>query len=76
VQNLSVMQSLQTSYDLNEYVPDLFLFDVSLSLLIAANFLKNVSIIRVFHDQAFAKLNKNCGTYHKLELGSSMNASL
>ena len=76
MQNFAIMKSLETSYDLNENVPDLFLFDIGFSLLIAANFLKNVAIISVFHDQAFAKLFENCGTYHKLELGSSINASL
>ena len=76
MQDLAVVESLQPAYNLNEDVPDFLLFDVGFSLLIATNFLKNVAIIRVFHDKAFAKLIENCGTYHKLELGSSINASL
>ena len=62
-----IMQSLQASNDLYEYVPNFFLFDVSFSLLIAANFLENITVVGIFHDETalendeleFRKSNEN-----------------
>jgi two-component SAPR family response regulator len=56
VKNLSIVQSLESSDNLNEHVPDLLLLDVGLSLLIVADFLENVSVVGIFHYQAARKL--------------------
>jgi len=53
MQNFPVMQSLKSSNNLYENVPNLLLFDIGLPLLITANFLEYVSIIGIFHHQAF-----------------------
>jgi hypothetical protein len=50
VENLSVMQGLEAFNDLNKNSPDLFLLDVSLFLLVPCNFLKQVPVVSVLHD--------------------------
>ena len=51
MENLSVVKGFEASDNLNEDIPNLLLFDVSLSFLVAANFLKNIAIVSVLHDQ-------------------------
>ena len=51
MEDLSVMQSFKTAYDLDKNVPYLFLFDVGLAFLVVANLLKNVSVISILHDE-------------------------
>lgn len=79
VQNLSVVKSLKSSYNLNEHVPDFLFFDVRFSFLIVADFLENVSVISILHDQAARKVIVReimIYTYHKELLLSSIKASL
>ena len=45
------MESLQTTNYLDENVPDFLLFDIRLSLLIVGDFLEDVTIICVLHDE-------------------------
>jgi hypothetical protein len=51
MENLALVKSLKTSDDLDEDVPDFLLFDVGLSFLITAYFLKDIAVVSVFHDQ-------------------------
>ena len=55
VQYLSVVKGFQSSYDLYENIPDFLFFDVCFPLLVVAYFLKNVSIVSIFHDQTIYK---------------------
>ena len=45
------MESPQASHNLDENVPDLFLFDVGLSLLVVADFLEYIAIVSVLHHE-------------------------
>jgi hypothetical protein len=49
MQNASDMEGSKPSYDLDKDIPDLLLFNVSLALLIVANFLEDVSVISILH---------------------------
>lgn len=49
------MAGSQAPHDLDKDIPDLFLFDVSLSLLIVADFLKDIAIISILHDETKAR---------------------
>ena len=49
MQYATLVESLQTSYNLNKNVPDLLLFDVCLTLLIIADLLKDVTIVSILH---------------------------
>ena len=44
------MQSFQSSDNLNKNIPNFFLFNISFSFLVTANFLENISIIRILHN--------------------------
>lgn len=46
------MQSFETSYYLDEHIPNLLFFDVCFSLLVGADFLEDIAIVGIFHDQA------------------------
>jgi len=46
------MEWFQALNDLNEYAPDLFLFQVVLFLLVSRNFLVQVPIICILHHDA------------------------
>lgn len=72
------MKCLQTSNDLNKNIPNFLFFYISFSLLIAAYFLEDVSVVGVLHNKAAKQMVSEVegSTYHKLLLGSSMNASL
>ena len=48
------MEGSQPSDNLNEYVPNFLLLYVGLSLLVTADFLEHVSVVRVLHHQAQA----------------------
>ena len=45
------MESTEAPHDLDKDVPDLLLLYVGLALLIVADFLKDVAVVRVLHDQ-------------------------
>jgi hypothetical protein len=55
VQDLAIVQRLQSTHYLYEYVPDLLLFDVRFALLVTANLLEDVTIICVLHDETKCK---------------------
>lgn len=52
VQNLPVVEGLEPAHNLNEDVPNFLLFDVGLALLVRADLLEHVAVVRVLHDQA------------------------
>jgi hypothetical protein len=52
MQDLANMKRSQAAHNLNEDVPNFFLLDVSLSLLVTANFLENIATVSVLHYQA------------------------
>ena len=52
MQNFPVVQGLETSDNLDENIPNLLLLDVCLPLLVAANLLEHISIVRIFHHNA------------------------
>lgn len=45
------MESTEAPHDLDKDVPNLLLLYVGLALLIVADFLKDVAVVRVLHDQ-------------------------
>ena len=51
MENFPIVKCFQSSNNLYEYVPDLFLFNVSFSLLITADFLENIAVVSIFHDE-------------------------
>lgn len=51
MENFSIMKSFETPNNLDENVPNFLFFDISFSFLIGADFLKNITVISVFHDQ-------------------------
>jgi hypothetical protein len=55
MQNLAIMQRLQSAHYLDKYVPDLLLFYVGFTLLVTANLLEDVTIICVLHDETKSK---------------------
>ena len=55
------MESLQAADDLNENVPDFLLLDVGLALLVVADFLEDITIVSILHDEAQA----GCGFVDK-----------
>lgn len=57
VEDLYVVQGLQTSNHLDEYFPNFFFLDVLLVLLVGRNFLEKVSVVRVFHHNATSQKN-------------------
>ena len=57
VEDLNVVQGLQTSNHLDEYFPNFLLLDVLLVLLMGRNFLEKVSVVRVFHHNATSQKN-------------------
>jgi hypothetical protein len=48
--DFDLVHSAEASHRLNEYLPDLSLFNVSLLFFVVAYFLENVPIIGQFHD--------------------------
>lgn len=52
--NGKIMKSFQTSYNLNEIVPDLFLSKLGSLFLVFLNSLKEITIVSLFHDDAKA----------------------
>lgn len=52
VENTTHVKGFYTSDNLNEDIPDFFLFDVGLTLLIVTDLLKDVAIVRILHHQA------------------------
>ena len=55
VEDLPIMQGLESAHNLDEDVPYFLFLYISLSLLIAADFLENIAVVRVFHDQTIEK---------------------
>ena len=55
MQNVSLVQSSESLYHLDEDDPDQRLIDLSAFFLILANFLVQVSIIEVVHDDTEAR---------------------
>ena len=51
VENLAVMQGLETADNLYENVPYLLFFDVGLALLVATYLLEHVSVVCILHYQ-------------------------
>jgi hypothetical protein len=54
MQDLANVKRSQAPHNLDEDVPNFFFFDVSLSLLITANFLEDIATVSVLHYQAQA----------------------
>ena len=52
VEDLYVVEGLETSNHLDEYFPNFFFLDVLLVLLVGRYFLEKVSVVRVFHHDA------------------------
>ena len=52
VKDFTTVEGSQTADNLNEYIPNLFLFDVGLALLVVTDFLEDISVIRILHNQA------------------------
>lgn len=52
MQDLSIMEGLESPDDLDEDIPDLLLLDVCLSLLVVADLLEDVAVVSVLHYQA------------------------
>ena len=52
VQDLAAVEGKESTDNLDEDVPDLLLFDVSLSLLVVTDLLEDISIVSVLHNQA------------------------
>ena len=78
MQYAALVESFQASYNLNENVPDLFLFDVCLTLLIIADLLKDVAIISILHHKTktWSRLVNKCVSicYHIRMVNWSQNA--
>jgi len=55
MQYFSIVQSFQSSHNLDKYVPYFFFFDVSFSLLIAAYFLEDIAVVCILHDETIDK---------------------
>ena len=51
MKNFASMKRSQATDDLNEYIPNLFFFDVCLSLLVATDLLEYVSVVSILHDE-------------------------
>lgn len=56
MEDFKIMKSFKTSDGLDEDFPYNFLLEEITSLLVLANLLKNISIIRVFHNNTIRKL--------------------
>jgi hypothetical protein len=55
MQYFSIMQSFQSSNNLDKYVPYFFFFDVSFSLLIATYFLEDITVVSILHNETTNK---------------------
>lgn len=55
VQYAALVERLESSNDLNEDIPDLLLFDISLSLLIVADLLEHITVVSILHYEAKAR---------------------
>jgi hypothetical protein len=74
MKDLQIVQGFQTSHCLNENLPDDFLLEQTSLLLILTDFLKYITIISIFHDDA--KEVKGCINYQRELDGSSKKACL
>lgn len=52
MQNFSVVECPESADYLDEDVPDLLLLDVGFSLLVITDFLENIAVVSVLHDEA------------------------
>lgn len=52
VQDVPHVEGLESAHDLDEHVPDFLLLDVGLTLLIVADFLEDVTVVGILHDEA------------------------
>jgi len=52
MQDAAHVERPQPSHDLNEDIPDLLLLNIGLSFLIVADFLEDVAVVSILHDQA------------------------
>jgi hypothetical protein len=50
VKNENLMQALETPDHLNEHLPDVVLFEQSIILLMITYLLKEITIVRILHD--------------------------
>jgi hypothetical protein len=77
VEDVDVVKCFETSDDLDEDAPDLVFGYVMLVLGALGNFLKQISVIYVLHNDAKqAGLSNRNETYHKLLFSLSIKASL
>ena len=51
VQNLPIVKSFKSTYNLDKYVPYLLFFDVGFTFLIATYFLEHITVVGVLHYQ-------------------------
>ena len=52
MQNFASVKRPKPSQNLDEDIPDLLFFDVGFAALVTANFLENVPVVSVLHDEA------------------------
>jgi hypothetical protein len=55
MENLDVMEGLEASDNLYEYLPYLFLLNILLALLMSSDFLEKIAVIRILHHNAIFK---------------------
>ena len=58
MENIGVMERLQALDNLDEDAPDVFLSQIGLLLLVSGDFLKQIPIVRILHDNA-KNMNKS-----------------
>ena len=49
MQNLTTVEGTETPHNLDENVPNFLLLDVSLSLLVVADLLEDITIVSILH---------------------------
>ena len=52
VQDLAAVEGKESTDNLDEDVPNLLLFNVSLSFLVVTDLLEDISVVSIFHNQA------------------------
>ena len=64
VQDLTAVEGAQATDNLDEDIPDLFLLDVGLTLLVVTDFLEDIAIVSVLHYKTMYTKNllANVGT--------------
>ena len=55
MENIGVVQSLETLDDLNKNPPDVFLSQIGLLLLVTRDFLEQITVVRILHNNATAQ---------------------